>query len=65
MTAFMRTVFVAGLMIGLSAPFAVAQDQDVEGSQDHPLISRYPGSYISKYLTKEFDEFALPTGSGR
>jgi len=62
MTAFMRTVFVAGLMIGLSAPFTVAQDQDVEGSQDHPLISRYPGSYIAKYLTKDFDEFALPLG---
>ena len=62
MTAFIRTVFVAGLLIGLSAPFAVAQDQDVEGSQDHPLISRYPGSYIAKYLTKEFDEFTLPLG---
>jgi outer membrane protein OmpA-like peptidoglycan-associated protein len=62
MTAFMRTVFVAGLLIGLSAPFAAAQDQDVEGSKDHPLISRYPGSYIAKYLTKEFDEFALPLG---
>ena len=62
MTAFMRTVFVAGLIIGLSAPFAVDQDQDVEGSKDHPLISRYPGSYIAKYLTKEFDEFALPLG---
>jgi outer membrane protein OmpA-like peptidoglycan-associated protein len=62
MTAFMRTVFLAGLMIGLSAPFTAAQDQDVEGSSDHPLISRYPGSYIAKYLTKEFDEFALPLG---
>jgi len=62
MTAFMRTVFVAGLLIGLAAPFAAAQDQDVEGSKDHPLISRYPGSYIAKYLTKEFDEFALPLG---
>jgi outer membrane protein OmpA-like peptidoglycan-associated protein len=62
MTAFMRTVFMAGLLIGLSAPFAAGQDQDVEGSKDHPLISRYPGSYISKYLSKEFDEFALPLG---
>jgi len=26
------------------------------------LISRYPGSYIAKYLSKEFDEFALPLG---
>jgi outer membrane protein OmpA-like peptidoglycan-associated protein len=62
MTAFMRTVFVAGLLIGLSTPFAAGQDQDVEGSQDHPLITRYPGSYIAKYLTKEFDEFSLPLG---
>jgi outer membrane protein OmpA-like peptidoglycan-associated protein len=60
MTAFMRTVFVAGLLIGLSAPFAAGQDQDMEGSKDHPLISRYPGSYIKDYLTKEFDEFTLP-----
>jgi outer membrane protein OmpA-like peptidoglycan-associated protein len=60
MTAFMRTVFVAGLLIGLSAPFAAAQDQDVEGSKDHPLISRYPGSYITNYLAKDFDEFTLP-----
>jgi outer membrane protein OmpA-like peptidoglycan-associated protein len=58
----MRTVFVAGLLIGLSAPFAAAQDQDAEGSKDHPLISRYPGSYIAKYLSKEFDEFSLPLG---
>ncbi len=62
MAAFMRTAFVAGLLIGLSTVFAAAQDQDAEGSKDHPLISRYPGSYISKYLTKEFDEFALPLG---
>jgi outer membrane protein OmpA-like peptidoglycan-associated protein len=62
MTAFMRTLFVAGLLIGVSAPFAAGQDQDVEGSKDHPLISRYPGSYIAKYLSKEFDEFNLPLG---
>ncbi len=62
MTTFIRTVFVACLVIGLSAPFAAAQNEDVEGSKDHPLISRYPGSYITKYLTKEFDEFALPLG---
>jgi outer membrane protein OmpA-like peptidoglycan-associated protein len=34
----------------------------MEGSKDHPLITRYPGSYIAKYLTKEFDEFSLPLG---
>jgi len=62
MTTFIRTVFVACLLLGLWAPFAAGQDQDLEGSKDHPLISRYPGSFITKYLTKEFDEFTLPLG---
>src|SRR5208282_755706 len=62
MRTFIRTVFVASLMLGLSASFASAQDQDAEGSKDHPLISRYPGSVITHYLTKEFDEFTLPLG---
>ena len=62
MTTFIRTTLVAWLLLGLSAPFAAGQDQDVEGSQDHPLISRYPGSFITKYLTKEFDEFTFPLG---
>jgi len=26
------------------------------------LISRYPGSFITRYLAKEFDEFTLPLG---
>ena len=62
MSAFIRKAFVASLLIGLSAVFAAAQDQDIEGSKDHPLISRYPGSYIAKYLTKTYDEFSLPLG---
>jgi outer membrane protein OmpA-like peptidoglycan-associated protein len=49
-------------LLGLAAPVAAAQDQDAEGSKDHPLITRYPGSYIAKYLTKQFDEFSLPLG---
>ena len=31
---------------------------------DHPLISRYPGSYIRQYVYKEFDEFNLPVAAG-
>jgi hypothetical protein len=62
MTTFIRTAFLACLLLGLSAPFAAGQDQDAEGSKDHPLISRYPGSYIKNYLTKEFDEFTLSLG---
>jgi OmpA-OmpF porin, OOP family len=42
--------------------FAVAQQTDLEGSKDHPLISRYPGSIITEYSAKEFDEYTLPLG---
>jgi OOP family OmpA-OmpF porin len=62
MTTLIRAVFVSCLLLGLLATLAAAQNQDAEGSKDHPLISRYPGSYISHYLTKEFDEFTLPLG---
>ena len=37
-----------------------AHGQDREGSKDHPLISRYPGSVINGYSQKEFDEYELP-----
>jgi len=33
--------------------------QDIPESKDHPLISRYPGSYIYYYDQKEFDEFEI------
>jgi len=49
--------------IGLLAALAgAAQGTDVEGSKDHPLVSRYPGSIITVYHTVEFDEFTLPLG---
>ena len=39
-----------------------AQEQDIEGSQDHPLISRYKGSYIDGYDVRGFDAFRLALG---
>ncbi|MGH7563276.1 MAG: DUF4892 domain-containing protein [Gemmatimonadota bacterium] len=41
-----------------------AHAQDVEGSRDHPLLSRIPGSVIRAYEHKEFDSFRLPLGPG-
>ena len=41
---------------------ARADESDIEGSKDHPLVSRYPGSFIKQYRIAEFDEFALPLG---
>jgi len=39
-----------------------AQDGDVEGSKDHPLISRFAGSTIVYYDVKQFDEYILALG---
>jgi flagellar motor protein MotB len=50
--------FAALVLLGVS--FVGAQGTDAEGSKDHPLISRYPGSVINEYGQKEFDEYDLP-----
>lgn len=50
------------VVAGLSAPTSA---QDLAGSSDHPLISRYPGTQIEEYSSKEFDEFLLPLGQIR
>jgi len=36
--------------------------KDIAGSKDHPLIARYPGSFIVEYDQKTFDEYELPVG---
>jgi outer membrane protein OmpA-like peptidoglycan-associated protein len=41
---------------------AHAQENDVKGSADHPLLTRMQGMYISVYKMSEFDQFAFKTG---
>jgi OOP family OmpA-OmpF porin len=36
--------------------------KDKGGSADHPLISRYPGSYIEDYKQVDYEEFSIPIG---
>lgn len=52
------------LIFIFSFSVALAQ-QDIPASKDHPLISRYPGSYIYYYATKKFDEFEVLVSSSR
>ena len=54
-------IAIVSLFIAVWAP-AYAASGDVEGSKDHPLISRYPGAVITEYSTKEFEEYTLPLG---
>jgi len=37
-----------------------AQETDVEGSKDHPLLSRIPNYYISSQANKDFDSYTSP-----
>ena len=40
-----------------------ASAKDLEGSADHPMISRFPGASIKEYQFTEFEEFTLPTAA--
>jgi len=57
----MKRIVIAVLALS-SATLVFAQQRDVEGSKDNPLISRYPGSVITEYSAREFDEYTLPFG---
>jgi OOP family OmpA-OmpF porin len=59
-----RTLLVAGLLLSGELP-GMAQEQDIEGSKDHPLVTRYPGSRIAEYSQKEYDELTLPLGPAK
>ncbi len=48
-------------LLVLQPAFLLGQ-HDTDGSADHPLVSRYPGSTISKYSVSNFDEFKVPVG---
>jgi outer membrane protein OmpA-like peptidoglycan-associated protein len=41
---------------------ALGQGTDIEGSKDHPMISRYPQSWIIGYVAREYDEYVFATG---
>ncbi len=55
----LRILILVGLVLS-GIRVVSAQEKDADGSKDHPLISRYPGSTINEYRHKEFDEYELP-----
>lgn len=48
------------LLLFLAGAPARAQQADVAGAADHPLLRRYEGSWILGYRQLAFDAFALP-----
>ena len=56
-----RAILICCLAVSTAA-FAPRQGHDIEGGKDHPMISRYPGSWIIGYVAKDYDEYLFPTG---
>lgn len=50
------------LVAAVPGPVAAGPGSDAAGSADHPIVSRYEGSFIDGYEVKSFDEFVLPLG---
>jgi OOP family OmpA-OmpF porin len=55
----LASAFSFALLIGPA--FAQAQQSDVEGSRDHPLLTRYPDSHIVEY-SKNFNAIEFGVG---
>ena len=54
------TLLVAAIIC--SARSTPAQQADIKGSRDHPLVPRYAGALIIGYDTREFGELPLALG---
>lgn len=57
-----RNAVLVVLCVLLSPLVALAQEPDVEGSKDHPLLGRMPGFYISQYEQHEFASHGFLVG---
>lgn len=54
----LRTPALLGLLLAAST-FAI-HAEDVKGSKDHPLLSRFTGAKIENYKQSDYDEAELP-----
>ncbi len=50
-------LFLAVVFLGFFGMTPARAQKDAEGSQDHPLVTRMPGYYISDYKVEEFAGF--------
>jgi OOP family OmpA-OmpF porin len=59
----MRVRMLAVGLVMLAAVVGLrAQDQDVDGSKDHPMLSRFPGYYIEDYDAQDFGSYEFDLG---
>ncbi|HLG40238.1 MAG TPA: OmpA family protein [Chitinophagaceae bacterium] len=57
MQKFVKVLLIAAIILP-----GLLHAQDVEGSKDHPLITRYPGSTIGFYEEQQYITYSIATG---
>ncbi len=62
MLTFTRTLVATVFCLLVTTPLAVPEDGDVEGVQEHPLITRYPGQVITWQEIENYRAFKVPVG---
>jgi OmpA-OmpF porin, OOP family len=58
-----RTFRVFMLLLCLTVPALALAGEDIGGSKDHPLLTRYPGAYITEY-SKAYNATGYKVGAG-
>lgn len=51
------------ILLAFIYPVMPYQAEDVAGSQDHPILTRFPGSEIKWYDVQSFSPYHIPTGA--
>jgi outer membrane protein OmpA-like peptidoglycan-associated protein len=59
-----KTILTCVLLVSIFFIGIVKADEDAEGCQDHPLLSRMPDFYIQDCETKEFDQMYFVNKQG-
>lgn len=60
MSLMLALLLVFSLSTAVFAFSEAAPTEDVSGGEDHPLISRFPDSYLRYYEQNNYDEFNIP-----
>lgn len=60
-----RKAMVISAVLALLVPGEGSAQEDVAGSEDHPLLSRFQGSTIDQYRQRDFDEYVLAVAASR
>jgi len=58
-------IFGLGIVLLLMTAGTAMAQQDVEGSKDHPLLTRMPNFFITDYEEKDFDQADFKNSKGK